>query len=76
MHIKSKGWGNNAVAPTLFLLIAFLLPFPTLPFAQSIRHAFKRTIVSVRPAMADFGSDQGRSEFETTGAGCFVEDFK
>jgi hypothetical protein len=31
---------------------------------------------SVRPEMVDFGSEQGLSDFETTGIAGYVEEFK
>ncbi len=33
-------------------------------------------LVSVRPQMVDFGSEQGLSNFETAGIAGYVEDFK
>ena len=33
-------------------------------------------LVSVRPQMVDFGSEQGLSNFETGGVAGYVEDFK
>jgi hypothetical protein len=35
-----------------------------------------KILSSVHPEIADFGSDQGRSSFETAGVACYVEDFK
>jgi len=33
-------------------------------------------LISVRPQMVDFGSEQGLSNFETAGIAGYVEDFK